>query len=67
MLVTVSRNFLVLIRESLSIKHEQNILKRALKMVCNKIFDEKDTFISIASWLLASLEYNSKFIVCTDC
>ena len=49
MLVTVSRNFLVLIRESLSIKHEQNILKRALKMVCNKIFDEKDTFISIAS------------------
>lgn len=49
MLVTVSRNFLVLIRESLLIKQEKHILNRALKMVSNKIFDEKDTFISIAS------------------
>ena len=67
MLATVSRNFLVLIRESLLIKRGKHILNKTLKMVCNKIFDEKDTFISIATWLLASLEYTSQFIVCTDC
>lgn len=49
MLVTVSRNFFVLKRENLSIKRQKHIQNRALKMVCNKIFDEKDTFISIAT------------------